>query len=147
MSARPFNEKDLITATNGDPIFLGALVSTGAAVNNLTTATPFNQTAAQGDVTKGALNMNGTLAGKTLLLQTSAAGLIMTASNPSMVINGVPGANVIAQQTVLPPVAGTAPGVSLASGERVELIMMPLDGWLQWLPVSGSANCLVWELR
>lgn len=147
MSARPFNEKDLITVTNGDPLYLGMLVSTGAAVNNATTATPFMQTALQADATKGPLNLTGTLAGKTLLLQATAAGLIKTSSFSSMTVNAVPGQTIIALQSVVPPLAGTVPGVALASGERVELIMMPLHGWLQWLPVSGSANCLVWELR
>lgn len=148
MSVRPVNEKDLITKTNGDPVFLGMLVSTGAAVNNVTTATPFN---AAGRGPNGAdgfpVNLDGTLAGKTLLLQTTAAGLIKTSNNPNMTVGSVSGQNIIALQSVVPPLAGTEPGVALASGERVELIMMPLNGWLQWLPVSGSANCLVWELR
>lgn len=148
MSARPPNEKDLITQTNGDPIFLGMLVSTGAAVNNATTANPFNA-AGRGPAGSVAspLNMDGTLAGKTLLLQTTAAGLIKTSDNANMLVNAVPGQKIIALQSVVPPLAGTEPGVALTSGERVELIMMPLNGWLQWLPLSGSANCLVWELR
>lgn len=145
MSARPYNEKDIITDINGDPLFLGALVSTGAAVNNATTATPFFFTPKQAlaNPSTGPINLDGTLAGMTLLLQTTAAGLIKTSTSASMT-----GPNlIIAQQTVLPPVAGTAPGVALASGERVLLIMMPTRGWLQWLPLSGSASLLVWELR
>jgi len=145
MAARPFNEKDLITQTNGDPVYLGTLVSTGSPVNNATTATPFANSPLQADPNKGPLNLSGTLAGKTLLLQTTAAGLIKTSDSSAMAITAT--SSIIAQQAVTPPVQGTAPGVALISGERVELIMMPLNGWLQWLPVSGSANCLVWELR
>lgn len=126
MSARPFNEKDLITATNGDPLFLGVLVSTGAAVDNSTTATPFS-----------------TLAGKTLLLQTTAAGSIRTSAAPL----SASGTTILALQSVVPPVVGTEPGPVLISGERVELIMLPLNGWLQWLPTSGAGNLFVWELR
>lgn len=150
MAARPFNEKDLITQTNGDPIFLGALVSTGAAVNNSTTATPFATTPLgppPGSVASPQ-NLTGTLAGKTLLIQPLAAGSIITSNSANMTINAVPGASpIIAQQTVLPPLAGTTPGVGLIANERVELIMMPLNGWIQWLPTSGPGNCLVFELR
>lgn len=141
MSARPFNEKDLITNINGDPLYLGSLVSTGAAVNNSTTATPFFSPGLGGAVA------NGTLAGKTLLMQTTAAGLVQTSKFANMTINGVPGQTIIALQSVVPPLAGTAPGVALTSGERVVIIMAPEDGWLQWLPLSGSANLHVWELR
>ena len=146
MSARPFNEKDLITQTNGSPYFLGVLVSTGAAVNNATTAIPFNFAGRgpSGSVASP-LNLDGTLAGKTLLLQTSAAGLILPSDSNSMAITAA--SKIIALQSVIPVLPGTNPGVALISGERVELIMMPYDGWLQWLPVSGSANCFVWELR
>ncbi len=147
MAARPFNEKDLITVTNGDPLYLGTLVSTGAAVNNATTATPFSNTPVGPTATSVPANLSGTLAGKTLLLQTSAAGLILTSDNPNMTVGSVAGQKIVALQSVIPAVAGTAPGVSLVSGERVELIMMPLNGWLQWIPLTGSANCHVWELR
>lgn len=146
MAARPFNEKDLITQVNGEPTFLGALVSTGGAVNNATTATPFS-TPGLGptgsvDVPQ---NLAGTLAGKTLLIQTSASGLILPSQSPSMV--AAQGNNIIAQQTVLPPVQNTVPGVVLQTAERVVVIMGSNSGWLQWLPTSGSANCLVWELK
>lgn len=146
MAARAPNEKDLITQTNGDPLYLGSIVSTGAAVNNATTTTPFNQ-AGLGPANSSAspLNLSGTLAGKTLLLQTSAAGLINTSASPSM--SGTAPFPVVAQQTTMPPATGTVPGVSLVSGERVVVIMMPFNGWIQWLPASGSANLHVWELR
>jgi hypothetical protein len=134
--SRPPNMNDELMGINGSPQYLGALVSTGTAVNNATTATPFNATA---------LNPPGftnTLAGKVLLLQTSAAGLIKRSNSATMVAPTV----VVAQQSVMPPAANTEPGVSLASGERVVVTMLPTDGWLQWLPVTGSANLLVWEL-
>lgn len=148
---RPPNQFDLLQLLNGAPGFLGALVSTGAAVNNATTATPFNTPqlgpANAAPNTTPPANFANTLAGKTLLLQTTAAGLILPSGNPNMLVNGVPGQLIIAQQTVLPPATGTAPGVALLSAERVILTMMPNEGWLQWLPVSGSGNLLIWELR
>ncbi len=146
---RPPNEKDLITNINGSPrVWLGALVSTGTAVNNATTATPFYTTplSSTGSPATGPANFTNTLAGKTLLLQTTAAGLIFPSFSPNMPPNAVPNQFIIALQSVLPPLPGTCPGVALTSGERVVIIMSPVDGWLQWLPLTGSANCLVWEL-
>lgn len=143
---RPATEKDMFIQTNGSPLYLGTLVSTGSAVNNATTATPFCTTALGPSVSGGPVtNYTNTLAGKLLLLQTTAAGLIMPSSTASM----TPGPNntIIALQTVQPPAAGTSPGVALTLGERVIVLMLPNEGWLQWLPVSGSANLLVWELR
>lgn len=150
MSPRPFNEKDLITNINGSPVYLGMLVSTGSAVNNATTTTAFNSPPLGPSASdSGPINYTNTLAGKTLLLQTSAAGLILPSSFANMVIGATPGGvqPIIALQAVVPPAAGTVPGVALTSGERVVIIMGPSNGWLQWLPVSGSANCLVWELQ
>lgn len=147
---RQATERDVVQTLNGSALFLGALVSTGAAVNNLTTATPFNQTALGPVVSPpnpaAPPNYTNTLAGKTLLLQTTAAGLIMASFSPNMTVGQVPGQNIIALQTVLPPLAGTAPGVALTSGERVIVTMMAFEGWLQWLPLT-SGNLLVWELR
>lgn len=141
---RPPNINDLVMGTNGDPVFLGVLVSTGVAVNNATTATPFSfaPLGPQG-VVGATANLAGTLAGKTLLLQTSAAGQILTSGSALMTAPNV----TVAQQTTIPVAQGTAPGVLIQAAERVELIMLPTDGWLQWLPVTGSANLFVWELR
>ena len=145
---RPPNQNDLIRMVNGSPIFLGAIISTGAATNNLTTATPFNSSiVGVASQSVGPVNMMNTLAGKVLLLQTSAAGLILPSENSNMSIGGVVGQNIIALQTVMPPAVGTTPGVALAEGERVILTMMSTEGWMQWLPMSGSGNLLVWELR
>lgn len=147
---RPSNEKDMFLQTNGSPIYLGTIVSTGAVQNNATTATPFSQTplgpAATSSTSASPANYTNTLAGKLLLLQTSAAGLIQTATNSSVVANTAT-PSLVALQSVVPPLAGTAPGVSLTSGERVIVLMMPTEGWLQWIPLSGSANLHVWELR
>lgn len=145
---RPPNINDLVRNTNGSPQYLGTIVSTGAVQNNATTATPFNQTPlgpSNTPVTSPPSNLTNTLAGKTLLLQSSAAGLIQPATNASVIANQAT-PSLVALQTVVPPVLGTAPGVSLASGERVVVVMQTTEGWLQWLPVSGSANLLVWEL-
>lgn len=148
---RPPTERDMVQGINGSPRYLGSLVSTGTAVNNLTTAIPFSQTP-QGPVNPTSpgtsatpVNMSGTLAGKVLLLQCSAAGVVMPSNSPNMNINGVPGQNIIALQSVMPPASGTAPGTAIAVGQSVYLTMQPTEGWLQWLPLTGSANLHVFE--
>jgi hypothetical protein len=135
---RPPNERDTIHLLNGSPVYLGALVGgAGVAVNNSTTALPFNA------VANSSSSLAGTLAGKVLLLQPLAAGLILASSSNSVV--GVVGAPSIALQTVIPPVQGFAPGISLASGSTQLVIMRPDQGWLQWLSPTGG-NLLVWEM-
>ena len=68
--ARPPNERDIVQQINGQPNFLGKLTSTGAvAVNNSTTAVPFNAVALNAPL------FRGTLAGKTLLLQAGGSPL------------------------------------------------------------------------
>lgn len=148
MASRPFNEKDLLTNINGDPVYLGTIVSTGAVQNNASTVTPFSTPGLGGTANPntGPANLQGTLAGKTLLLQTTAAGSILSSNVASVVVNASP-APVLALQSVVPPLAGTSPGPLLSSAERVVLIMAPLNGWLQWLPTSGAGNLHVWELR
>ncbi len=146
MAPRPATEKDMWLKTNGSPLYLGSLVSTGAAVNNATTATKFRwEPLGPVDSVASPQNLANTLAGKLLLLQTSAAGLILPSTSPAMVATAA--APLIALQSVVPPLTNTAPGVALTSGERVIVLMQTNEGWLQWLPVSGSANLLVWELR
>jgi hypothetical protein len=134
MAPRPPNERDQVLAINGTPAFLGILVSAGAVINNATTAVPFNDGAAAGRTT--------TLAGKVLLLQPTAAGVFMPSS--SALIGGA--GFTLALQSVVPPLANTIPGVSLAAGERVVVTMGANQGWLQWLPLAGAANLFVWEL-
>lgn len=138
---RPSSDKTTLQYLNGSPVFLGVLVSTGAAVNNSTTATPFNSSPL-GTAVSGAsppINLTNTLAGKMLLLQTTAAGLILPAGSATLTI---------VQQATSPVMSPpySHPGVALASGERAVILMLQGNGWLQWLPVTGSANCLVWEL-
>jgi hypothetical protein len=139
--ARPYTEFDLLQALDGQPQYLGVLVSTGAAVNNATTATPFNQTpqGAQNPSSPGTTqlpgNNAGTLAGKVLLLQTTAAGFVLAGASPAITITN---------QT-LPTGMGLIPGTALASGERVIITMLSSYGYLQWLPAT-SGNLFVWEL-
>lgn len=131
---RPPTERDTIHFLNGAPTFLGALVSTGTAVTNASTATPFNSTTPVTGQT-----MAGTLAGKTLLVQASATGFVLTSSTAAPALT-------VATQATLPPAAGTAPGVQLAANTAQIIIMRQDQGWLQFIPSSGSANLLVWEL-
>jgi hypothetical protein len=128
--ARPYTDRDMLQSINGTPVFLGALVSAGTAVNNLTTATPFAATRLGPD------NFINTLAGKMLLLQPTANGFILPAGSTAITL---------ANQTV-PPAAGMSPGLLIGTGERVQLLMFPNYGWLQWMSQAGAGNLLVWEL-
>jgi hypothetical protein len=128
---RPPNERDIILSLNGCPTYLGALVSTGAAVNNLTTATPFLSAPLSSN------SLNGTLAGRVLLIQTTAAGVLLPSCGAAITI---------AAQATMPPLAGTFPGVLVAANTSQIIIMRPDCGWLQWMPSTGSANLLLWEL-
>jgi hypothetical protein len=150
MAARPPSQFNLLQGTNGSPVYLGTIVSTGAVQNNLTTGTPFASVPrgpTNQPVTSPPSDLALTLAGRVLLLQPSAAGVFLPSTNPNVAVNAVPGQLIVALQTVVPPLNGTAPGVSLAAAERVVVTMGPQEGWLQWLPLTGSANLLVWELR
>ena len=131
---RPATERDAVLGLNGTPVYLGALVSTGAAVNNANTALPFLAATPFAGQT-----MANTLAGRTLLIQASASGFILTSPT------AVP-ALVVATQTTIPPLGGTAPGVQVAANTAQIVIMGQTQGWLQFIPSSGSANLLVWEL-
>lgn len=143
---RPLKEADWFLATNGSPQFLGILTSSGTtvAVNNATTATKFYF---QPSNTLNPSNPNvpanyaGTLAGRVLLLQPTAAGLVLPSTSPAL-----GSVQTVALQSVVPPVANTAPGVLLQASERVIVTMQPTEGWLQWLSNTGSASLLVWEL-
>lgn len=130
--------------SNGDPGQpIGWLVSSGttAPVNNVTTATPFNTGTLQADGVT--YSLRGSLAGRMLLLQPTAAGVFMTSASAIMVPNQN---NVVALQSTLPPAAGRQPGVLLQANERVIVTMSSANGWLQWLGNAGAANLIVWEL-
>lgn len=142
---RPPNERDELLFINGDPVFLGVLVSTGTRVDNSNTSVPFSSPAlGPTNSVASPANYTNTLAGKVLLLQPSAAGFIMTASAP---IGANPVPMLVALQATIPVVVGTAPGVSLPDTQPRLVTMLSTSGWLQWLPLSGSANLFVWELR
>lgn len=132
-TSRPPNERDTLHYLNGVPIELGVLVSSGVlvSVNNATTANPFNAAVTCPGT------MQGTLAGKTLLLQPSSAGFIAVGTTPALTI---------ANQTTVPAVPGTVHGVALAAGEKAIVLMRPDVGWLQWIPSGGAGNLFVWEL-
>lgn len=132
-TSRPPTERDTIHYLNGVPIELGVLVSGGAAipVNNATTATPFNATITCPGT------MQGTLAGKTLLLQPATAGFVAVGTTPAVTV---------ANQTTIPAAPGTVHGVALAAGEKAIILMRPDTGWIQWIPSGGAGNCFVWEL-
>ena len=132
-TSRPPTERDTIHYLNGVPTELGVLVSSGVtvAVNNATTALPFNAAVTCPGT------MQGTLAGKTLLLQPTSAGFIAVGLTPALTI---------ANQSVVPAAFGTVHGVALAAGEKAIILMRPDVGWIQWIPSGGSGNCFVWEL-
>lgn len=129
--ARPPNVRDIELIINGNMTWLGVIVSSGAAVDNSTTATPFNNTTA-----------TGSLSGKCLLVQPTAAGHILGASGAI----GSAGVLTVTTFSSTTPAAGTSPGVKVQSEERVPFFMLPGNGYLQFIPTSGSANLWVWEL-
>ncbi len=138
---RPPNERDLQQSIAGQPVFLGVLTSTAAApVNNATTAVPFN--------VKSPLpgkNWQGSLAGRVLLLQPTAAGLILP--NPSTAVAPALPMPVIVQQATAPNPPVAIPGVLIAQGERVEVTMAQDCAYLDFVAVTGTASLLVWEMR
>lgn len=150
MAPRPPSEFNLVQSFNGSVTFLGVIVSTGAVQNNASTAQAFSTTPL-GPIGSDASpqNLAGTLAGKVLLLQASAAGFILPSAFSNLAVNGVPGGvqKIAALQATIPVATGTAPGVALAAGERVVVTMGTGEGWLQWLPLSGAANLFVWEQK
>jgi hypothetical protein len=146
---RPPNVTDTVLNVNGSPVYLGVIVSTGAAVDNNTTAIPFFNVPL--GPSAAAPNYTNTLAGKTLLLQASAAGFILpartTSATPGTPLAASAALNLVALQATIPVAANTSPGIALAAGERVYVTQMAFEGWLQWLPLSGSGNLFVWESR
>jgi hypothetical protein len=151
---RPPNERDLILLLNGSPQISaanggarGILTSSGSAVNNVTTATPFN-TGLQPDGSYSPSVKNGTasasLAGRVLAVHATAAGFFAPASWATM---GNPNVGPdVATTATIPPAAGTFPGVPIAAGEIKLVIMLPGEGWLQFISSSGTASLVVWEL-
>lgn len=143
---RPAAAKDVETMLNGSMTFLGELVSTGAAVDNSSSGSLNAQGVAGGFFTivlptNGApINWGLTLAGRVLVVQATAAGSIMRGGAPV----GTP-----QQATVtglVAPTPTTQPGMKIQAEERVPFIMNSQDGWLQFIPTTGSANLFIWEL-
>lgn len=167
---RPFNEKDLLTLVNGAPMFplfsgltqgsaipgangatipynttfqspgSGVLTSTGTAVNNITTATPFAMGA---PTTGGPFNPLGSMAGRVYLVNAVAAGSLMASDSPLV---GQPSYWTVALNTTIPPAANTFPGVPLNAGDVRLIIMGQTTGWLQWISSTGTASLVCTEL-
>lgn len=167
---RPSAEKTLLQQLNGAPMFppfpgltqgqsvpgnptvtvqtllgvrpaTGIITSTGTAVNNLTTATPFGVTPLANDgLTRPLL---GSMAGRVYLVHAVAAGFLMPSESPLV---GDPRYWTVAGTGTVPPAANTFPGVLLAAGDVRELTMLSTQGWLQWISSSGTASLVCWEL-
>lgn len=151
MSPRPQSEKDILLRINGMPVYLGQLTSSGntVVVNNRTTAVPFADPALQSTsfspgVTGSQQNLQGTLAGKVLGLQSTAAGVF--AFSATNVVLGTANKAQLPDMRVQLQTGTDTPGMALAAGERIVITCAPQYGWLQWLSISGSATLLVWEL-
>jgi hypothetical protein len=130
---RPPNERDVVQTINGQPNFLGVLTSTAAApVNNATTAVPFNVKSSI-----ASRGFQGSLAGKTLLLQATANGLILPGEDNTVSI---------VQQATAPNPPAAVPGILITAAERVELTLGPTTPCLQFATVSGTGSLLVWEM-
>lgn len=126
--------RDAIHALDGTPVWLGALVSSGSAVNNSTTATAFATGMPGANLTTNFLN---TLSGKTLLIQATGPGWFLP--SPTAALS-------VVSPVTQPPLPNTTPGVGMQEGERIKVQMLPGTCFLQWLPLV-SANLLVWELQ
>lgn len=166
---RPPNERDIMLLTNGAPMFpafpglaqgqtipgstqllsyalaqapaSGVLTSTGSAVNNITTATPFATGLLQPDgVSRSTQN---SMAGRVYLVNAVAAGSLMASDSPLV---GSPSYWTVALNTTIPPAANTFPGVPLLAGDVRIIIMGPTTGWLQWISTTGTASLVCTEL-
>lgn len=134
---RPPNEKDILQFISGAPVFLGKLTSTAAApVNNGTTAIPFNVKSQLANV-----GFQGSLAGKVLLLQSAAGGLILP--NPATGSTPTP---IVVQQATAPNPPVAVPGILLGANERVEITMPQNYAYLDFVAVTGNAELLVYEM-
>lgn len=140
--ARPPTERDVLHLLNGNPVYLGCIASTGTVQDNNNTANPFANAPQQQLVPGQVTNLQGTLAGRMLLIQADAAGSIL----PESQALGTVGVQTLVVQSSTVVAGTTACGPLLATNERVIILMQPTFGWLQWIPSSGSGNCYVWEL-
>lgn len=138
---RPSTSRDVEISLNGRMTLLGVIVSTGAAADN-SSAASVTATGLVGGFFKTADggNLVGTLAGRVLLLEPTAAGSVLAATAPL----GTSGQVTVTGLSL--PTATTQPGPKLQAEERIPFIMGAQDGWLQWLPAAGSANLFVWSL-
>lgn len=141
---RPPTDKDAIIQINGSPQPLGIITSSGAAVNNSTTATPFFQNPSTPLEPIGSVPVPrlGTLAGKVLCLSATAAGFVLASTRPEI---GNPNVITVATNGTIPPAAATFPGVPVAALTPVYITMQATEGWLQFIPTTGSASLMVWE--
>ena len=159
---RPNSEKTIVMRSNGSPQLpllgvvlpalpqtpnskggvAGFLTSTGAAVNNVTTATPFATGSADGGITFR-LNQNS-LAGRVLTVSANAAGFFI--ASPSPLMNNPNTTWIVASTATVPPAAGTWGGIPIQANEVKSLIMAPDEGWLQWISSAGTATLWVWEM-
>lgn len=118
----------------------GILTSTGTAVNNITTATPF---AAGGPTPSGPFALPGSMAGRAFYVQATAAGFLMPSDSP-LVGNALYWT--VATNVTIPPTAGTFPGIQMQANDVRELIMGQTTGWLQWISTTGTASLICTEI-
>lgn len=141
--SRPPTERDTLHMLDGSPVQLGCLASTGTVVDNDGTANPF-ATATPAALLTDADQMRLTLAGRVLMFQSDADGYLLPSDYALASGNAKLQTLVVQGPTVVP--GATACGPLVSAKERVLIIMRSDEGWVQWLPVTGSGNCYVWEL-
>lgn len=160
---RPATDRDIALLLNGAPMFpqlpglaqgqlipgtllqtnyqpgkgpaSGILTSSGAAVNNVTTATPFATGNRNSD---GTYSTQGSMSGRVYLVQATADGALMASDSPLV---GVSQYWTVALSSTIPPLAQTFPGVPMSAGDVRLLIMTQSTGWLQWVSALGSLVC------
>jgi hypothetical protein len=136
----PGSQLTMQYATVGQAPGTGILTSTGTAVNNVTTATPFATGALDANNNRG---LAGSMAGRVYLVTAVAAGSLMASDSPKV---GTPDYWTVALNTTVPPLAATFPGIPLNAGDVRLLIMGQTTGWLQWISSAGTASLVCTEL-
>lgn len=133
---RPQNLQLLTLAVYGSPVYLGQLIVTNLiARNNATTTVPFYYQPRGGTPAAGSsINYEGTLAGKSLLLQAmDDAFYVMPATTAvDVAITGPTGAN---------------PGLRVGVGERFNWVCGQTEGWIKSLAETATATINVWEIQ
>lgn len=141
---RPPNINDLTMGLNGTWKFLGQIVATSTPKDNGNTTTPFFATPkSDADPNTGKrANYEGTLTGRTLILQAMDNAFLVQVAQADQLPGGVGGLRL----NPVTAASGANPGLRFGVGERPSFVMGPTQGFLQVISETGTATVSVWEL-